>query len=61
MIRAAVAQLFAAALLVGIVIGWYFAADQDPARMLSQLIGVAMWLGRLFKPLMSAVFKTAHA
>ena len=61
MIRAAVAQIAAAALLVGIIVGWYFAADQDPARMLSQRVGVAMWLGHLFKPLLSALFKTAHA
>jgi hypothetical protein len=59
MLRGLVGQIFSLAIVVGILIGWWMSSGQNFEVMLDQLIGLAMFLGGLFEPIVSGIFNSA--
>lgn len=62
MLRNLIGQVFSAVVLGGILVGWWLAADQDFSVMANQAMGVLMWAGNLFRPVIDTIMShTANA
>jgi type IV secretory pathway VirB2 component (pilin) len=59
MLRSLFAQIVSLAVVVAICVGWWLSAGGDFAVMLNQLVGLAMFLGGLFEPIVSGIFQSA--
>lgn len=60
MLRSLFGQLLSALVIVGILVGWWLAADQNFGVMMQQAFNLALWIGGMFEPLVGGLFSQAN-